>query len=126
LTRLSSHPAVSRFASSEGFLYGFPAIGGQGVKLGVDWKPGQTVLSPDEPGATASLDDAVEPLTIAAKLLPQLAGPLPQALQRVKQMKTCLYEMSHDEHFFVDRHPEWPVWSSRPASLGTASSSRRP
>jgi sarcosine oxidase len=96
------------FAFSEGFLYGFPAIGEQGVKLAVHWKPGQLVADPSEPVSEANLDDAAEPLAIAAKLLPRLAGQLPQSLQRVKRMKTCLYTMSHDEHFFVDRHPEWP------------------
>jgi sarcosine oxidase len=96
------------FAFSEGFLYGFPAINGHGVKLAVHWKPGQMVPNPTEPVSEANLDDAIEPLAIAARLLPRLAGPLPQALQRVKRMKTCLYALSHDEHFFVDRHPEWP------------------
>jgi sarcosine oxidase len=105
---LFQSPAFPVFAFSEGFLYGFPAIGERGVKLGVHWKPGQAVSDPNEPVPEATLEDAAEPLAIAAKLLPRLAGRLPAALQRVKQMKTCLYVMSHDEHFFVDRHPEWP------------------
>jgi sarcosine oxidase len=96
------------FAFSESFLYGFPAIRGHGVKLGVHWKPGQTVVDPNESVSEANLEDATEPLVIAEKLLPGLAGPLPQALQRVNRMTTCLYVMSHDEHFFVDCHPEWP------------------
>jgi glycine/D-amino acid oxidase-like deaminating enzyme len=96
------------FAFGEEFLYGFPAIGRDGVKLAVHLKPGQTVLNPSEPVPGVTPDDAVESLAIAAQLLPRLAGPLPQALQRVRQMKTCLYGMSPDEHFFVDRHPEWP------------------
>jgi sarcosine oxidase len=96
------------FAFGEEFLYGFPAIGKDGVKLAVHLRPGQTVSNPSEPVLEATLDDAVEPLAIVAKLLPRLAGPLPEALQRVMQMKTCLYGMSPDEHFFVDRHPEWP------------------
>lgn len=96
------------FVCDENFFYGFPAIGGQGVKLAVHWKPGQQILDPTESVAEPSADDAAEPLAIAAKLLPRLAGNLPEALKRVRQMKTCLYTMSHDEHFFVDRHPEWP------------------
>jgi len=96
------------FAFGEEFLYGFPAITEQGVKLAVHWKRGEAVSNPNEPVSEANLDDAAEPLTIAAKLLPRLAGPLPQSLRRVKQMKTCLYVMSPDEHFLVDRHPEWP------------------
>jgi sarcosine oxidase len=108
------HPALFQpdvfpvFAFSEGFLYGFPAVKEHGVKLAVHWKPGQMVLDPSESVPEANLDDAAEPLAAAARLLPGLAGPLPQALQRVKQMKTCLYVLSHDEHFYVDRHPKWP------------------
>jgi sarcosine oxidase len=96
------------FAFSEGFLYGFPAIGDHGVKLSVHWKPGQLVPDPNEPVPEANLTDAAEPLALTAKLLPGLAGSMPDALSRVTQMKTCLYVMSPDEHFFVDRHPEYP------------------
>jgi sarcosine oxidase len=106
--RLFQPGAFPVFVSSEGFLYGFPALGEQGVKLAVHWTPGQTVADPNEPVPEAILDDAGEPLAMASRLLPQLAGRLPDALQRVKRMKTCLYVMSPDEHFFVDRHPEWP------------------
>jgi sarcosine oxidase len=95
------------FAYGEEFLYGFPAIGNEGVKLAVHRNSGQAVLDPSLPATEATFDDAAEPLAVAAKVLPRLAGPLPQALQRVKQMKTCLYVISHDEHFLVDRHPEW-------------------
>lgn len=99
--------AFPLFAFGEEFLYGFPSINNDGVKLAVHWRPGQTVLDPTEAIPEASLDDATEPLGMAVRLLPQLAGPLPQALQRVRRMKTCLYVMSPDEHFLVDRHPEW-------------------
>jgi sarcosine oxidase len=96
------------FAFDEGFLYGFPMVDQKGVKLAVHKTAGQRMLDPDRPVAEATLDEAKEPLEIAARLLPRLAGPLPQALQRVTRTKTCLYVMSHDEHFFVDRHPEIP------------------
>lgn len=96
------------FGLDENFLYGFPAHGDKGVKLAVHWKRGQTVLDPEKPIPDPNADDAIEALAIATKLFPKLAGPLPQALHRVREMKTCLYVMSHDEHFFVDRHPEWP------------------
>jgi len=96
------------FAMSGEFLYGFPAIDGNGVKLAVHWKRGRAVVDPNDSVAEASLEDAAEPLAIAARLFPRLAGPLPHALKRVTRMKTCLYVMSHDEHFFVDHHPEWP------------------
>ncbi len=96
------------FGFSEGFFYGFPLHGDDGVKMAVHWRPGQPVGDPSQAVPEANLDDATEPLALAAKLMPRLAGPLPQAFQRIKKMKTCLYGMSHDEHFFIDRHPEHP------------------
>jgi len=96
------------FGFSEGFLYGFPALRNHGVKLAVHWRRGQLIEDPNTPVEEATLEDAFEALTIAARRIPRLAGPMPEALNRVKQMKTCLYVMSHDEHFYVDQHPEWP------------------
>jgi sarcosine oxidase len=96
------------FAYGKDFLYGFPAIDERGVKLAVHATPGRSVPDLSDPLPKGNLEDATEPLVIAAKIFPHLAGPLPHALQRVTQMKTCLYTMSHDGHFYVDRHHEWP------------------
>jgi sarcosine oxidase len=101
-------PAFPVFAFDEGFFYGFPAIEGRGVKLAVHWQRGQGVQDPNESVSEGTLADARDPLALAARWMPRLAGPLPEALQRVRQMKTCLYVMSHDEHFFVDQHPGYP------------------
>ena len=61
------------------FLW-LPAIDRQGVKLAVHCKPGHSVLNPDEPVRDPNRDDAAEPLAIAARRLPRLAGALPNAL----------------------------------------------
>jgi glycine/D-amino acid oxidase-like deaminating enzyme len=53
------------------------------------------------------MEEAAPVLELAAKYLPALAGPLPSAFARVTQIKTCLYTMTPDEHFLIDRHPEW-------------------
>lgn len=93
------------FAFGDNFLYGFPDINRNGVKLAVHWTPGKPVSDPASV-AEGTTDDAAEPLRIAASLLPKLAGPMPEALRRVRQVKTCLYVNSHDGHFFLDRHPD--------------------
>jgi sarcosine oxidase len=50
-------------------------------------------------------------MELAARYLPGLAGPMPAALERVRGIKTCLYTMTPDMAFIVDRHPEHPnVW----------------
>ena len=40
--------------------------------------------------------------------MPSLIGPLPDAFDRVLRTKTCFYTMTPDEHFLIDRHPEFP------------------
>ena len=95
------------FAFAERFFYGFPSIGCRGVKLAIHWERGRTVDDPTSPVADATLEDAEPVLEMASRFLPSLAGPLPRALDRVAALKTCLYTMSPDEHFIIDRHPEW-------------------
>ncbi len=95
------------FAFAERFFYGFPSIGGRGVKMAIHWEKGQMVDDPTSPDAGATLDEAEPVLEMASRFLPALAGPLPGALDRVSELKTCLYTMSPDEHFIIDCHPEW-------------------
>jgi sarcosine oxidase len=95
------------FAFAERFFYGFPSIGGRGLKMAIHWERGETVEDPTSPVADAMLEDAEPVLEMASRFLPLLAGPLPGALTRVAALKTCLYTMSPDEHFIIDRHPEW-------------------
>lgn len=95
------------FVFAERFFYGFPSIGGHGVKMAIHWEEGHTVDDPTAPVADATLGDAEPVLEMASRFLPALAGPLPGALNRVSALKTCLYTMTPDEHFIIDRHPEW-------------------
>ncbi len=99
--------ALPIFAFAERFFYGFPNIGGHGVKMAIHWEKGQTVDDPTIPVPPASLADVEPVLEMASRYLPSLAGPLPAALERVRALKTCLYTMSPDEHFIIDRHPKW-------------------
>jgi sarcosine oxidase len=94
------------FASAAQFFYGFPMVGGKrAVKLAIHWSEDATPGDPDEFQAHASAGDQEQILEAAAALLPDLAGPLPGALARVIGSKTCLYTMTPDEHFVIDRHP---------------------
>ena len=95
------------FAFAERFFYGFPSIGGQGVKMATHWERGHAVDDPTSLLADATFEEAEPVLEMASRFLPSLAGPLPGALDRVAALKTCLYTMSPDEHFIIDRHPQW-------------------
>jgi glycine/D-amino acid oxidase-like deaminating enzyme len=93
------------FSFGDQFLYGFPNIGGHGVKVAIHWDPNAPVTNADAQ-QPAPMQDEIEPaLRVVADLLPKLAGPMPGALARVSNSKTCLYTMTPNEHFIVDRHP---------------------
>jgi sarcosine oxidase len=96
------------FASARDFFYGFPNIGGQGVKLAIHWSEGTSTGNVDEGGQEPTADEVRPVLEAAAELLPSLAGPLPDAFKRVLKTKTCFYTMTPDEHFLIDRHPHFP------------------
>jgi monomeric sarcosine oxidase len=95
------------FAFAERFFYGFPSIGGHGVKMAVHWEKGHVVADPTAPVPEATMEEAAPVLEMASRYLPTLAGPWPGALNRVSALKTCLYTMTPDEHFIIDRSPEW-------------------
>lgn len=79
------------------FYYGFPAIDDEGVKI-AEHSGGRAIARPEdrgdaaEPGESEAIDAFLE------KRIPALAGR-PGAFQR------CLYEVSSDHHFLIDRHP---------------------
>lgn len=80
------------------FFYGFPAIDADGVKV-AEHTGGHAIATPEDrgdapaPGESAAMDEFL------AATIPALAGR-PGAFQR------CLYEVSSDHHFIVDRHPK--------------------
>lgn len=91
------------FAFADRFFYGFPNLHGDGVKLGIHHDPNAPSVSPDdvrpvEPGET-------EPVLAEARRY------LPAASGRVRAARACLYTMTPDEHFILDRHPAYEnVW----------------
>ncbi|WP_272945295.1 N-methyl-L-tryptophan oxidase [Paenibacillus gorillae] len=90
--------------TENGGYYGFPSIGGAGVKIGrhdtgVPWLPGEDVKPfgsyPEDEG---DIRQALE------TFMPQAAGKLLRGA-------VCKYEFTPDEDFIIDVHPEQPnVW----------------
>jgi monomeric sarcosine oxidase len=94
------------FAFADNWSYGFPIMPGLGVKMalhaGGDYLP--HAGGPVTPPGPSDL----EPIAaIAAKYMPRLAGAYEEARSRIRHSATCLYTMTPDEDFIVDRHPEF-------------------
>jgi monomeric sarcosine oxidase len=94
------------FTFPENFLYGFPNMPGWGVKMaehygGIDLPDADSPVSP--PGAYD-----LEPIRqTASKYMPGLAGAYPGNAARLLHSLTCLYTLTPDEYFIVDRHPDF-------------------
>lgn len=79
------------------FFYGFPAIDADGVKV-AEHTGGQAIARPEdrgdepEPGESEALD------AFLGQRIPALA-------RRPGKFQRCLYEVSPDHHFLIDRHP---------------------
>lgn len=78
--------------------YGFPAHAIPGVKLGRYERQGESG-DPDGISREPGLADELPLRAFAERHLPEGAGP-------TIALRTCLFELSPDEHFLVDRHPE--------------------
>ncbi|MFN3285709.1 MAG: N-methyl-L-tryptophan oxidase [bacterium] len=81
----------------EGFFYGIPAVGGRGFKA-ARHHGGQTVHPDRVPPARPEE---------AGWLRTQLRLRLPEADGELADAVTCLYTNTPDEHFVLDRHPEF-------------------
>ena len=87
------------FDLPEGFHYGFPDIGGSGVKFASHEK-GIALTSADErdkEGVVGEIEKLGEVLT----------RHVPGATPEVLRSTDCLYSMTPDQHFVVDRHPDY-------------------
>ena len=93
------------FAFADRFFYGFPSIAGQGVKLAIHWDEGLSVPDPSVPVAPVGTEDLAPMVHCASKYLRGLTNPLGDGRACVRRAATCLYTMTPDEHFIVDRHP---------------------
>ena len=79
------------------FFYGFPAIDGDGVKV-AEHSGGAAITRAEDRGdeAEPGESDAIDAFLSAR--IPALAG-------RPGKFQRCLYEVSADHHFLIDRHP---------------------
>jgi monomeric sarcosine oxidase len=94
------------FTFPENFIYGFPSVPGLGVKLAEHY--GGSYLPNADSFVPAPGPGDLEPICAsAAKYLPRLGGNSTQARSRLRHSTTCLYTMTPDEDFIVDRHPEF-------------------
>jgi sarcosine oxidase len=83
----------------EGFYYGFPVIDGLGHK--VARHDGGAVADPATLDRSVTDADAMDCRAFLAAHLPAASGPLGQG-------KVCMYTVTPDHHFVIDRHPEFP------------------
>ena len=87
------------FNMPEGTFYGFPSLDGATVKI-AEHTGGQVVA---------------DPLQVERRLLPSDVAPVSEFVRAVMpslepepvRHATCMYTMSPDSHFIVDRHPEF-------------------
>lgn len=92
-----SFPGFTLGAEKGGY-YGFPGIGGAGLKIGrhdtgQEWKPGE----PLRPFGSEDSDEG--------DLRRVLEAYMPGAAGRLLKGSVCKYEHTPDEDFIIDRHP---------------------
>lgn len=91
--------AVFAFQTGAGFFYGFPELDGRGVKIACH-EPGEVVTDPGTVDRNIRPSD-IDPLRSFAR------NHVPQLAEDPIDATVCLYTMSPDGHFIVDRHPEY-------------------
>lgn len=88
------------FETAAGEFYGFPVRDGDGLKL-AEHTGGLPVANPLSVNRD---EDSRETARVEAFL----SAHMPQVSRRRQRFATCLYTLSPDRHFVVDRHPESP------------------
>lgn len=86
------------FETPEGVFYGFPRSDAHGVKV-AEHTGGETVSNPLSVDRSLRAEDLSRVSDFARQRLPHLG-------ERLLAHSVCMYTMSPDEHFIVDRHPE--------------------
>lgn len=82
----------------DGFVYGFPKVGAEGMKV-AHHAPGDRVVDPFRVERNTEPEEALTVERSVESLFPQVKGPFRRA-------QVCLYTMSSDGHFIVDKLPE--------------------
>jgi sarcosine oxidase len=91
---------IREMEKGQPLLYGFPLTGpdSEGVKVGLHGS--DDYCSPD------TVDRAIRPADERI-IRERLAEALPLLGGRLLHAETCLYTMTPDEHFVIDKHPEF-------------------
>lgn len=96
--RADNASPVFCFDTPSGFFYGFPTFDGRTVKVG-EHSGGNPVQSPEQLDREIHEDD----LGLLARFI---GAHVPVAGPKVIEHSVCMYTMTPDEHFIIDRHPE--------------------
>jgi sarcosine oxidase len=83
-----------------GFYYGFPVIDANGHKT-ARHDGGEVVVDPAHVNRTLTPDDEADVRSFLRAHLASLDGSL-------RACRICLYTVTPDHHFVIDRHPEFP------------------
>jgi len=86
------------FETLGGYFYGFPAMDDTGLKI-AEHSSGMTI---DDPLTASRTPDAKDTARVEQFLRQHIPGVSAERLRHA----ACLYTMTPDEHFVVDRHPE--------------------
>ena len=96
----TGHLPVWIIQGTEGVYYGFPVHGIPGFKFGRMHHREESV-DPDHMDRECHPEDEAILRTFAERYFPEATGP-------TLSLKTCLFTNTPDEHFIVDRHPDYP------------------
>jgi len=86
------------YDTPDGYFYGFPAIDGRGLKV-AQHTGGEVVTDPLQVDRELDVTEQAQVATFLQKFLPAVSS-------EATDHAICLYSMTADEHFIVDRHPE--------------------
>ncbi|KAB1185365.1 MULTISPECIES: N-methyl-L-tryptophan oxidase [Haloferax] len=84
----------------EGSCYGFPVFERPGFKIGVTPKSPEAI-DPDEWNEEPTLDDEQRLRRFPERYFPGAVG-------ETMRLASCIVTYSHDGHFYLDTHPEYP------------------
>jgi sarcosine oxidase len=100
LTRAANGFPCFLFELPHGIFYGFPAVDDRGLKA-AEHSGGDTVLDPLTVDRQLHAGDGERVDQFLQSYIPSVRTPC-------REHAVCLYTMSPDEHFIVDRHPDDP------------------
>ena len=99
LFRVGRLPVLG-LVGEEGYAYGTPVYGVPGFKIGKYHHRGE-VVDPNTVTRTFDAEDEEVLRAFLRRYFPLADGP-------IMQFKVCMFTNTPDEHFILDRHPEWP------------------